>query len=102
MARCGVPRTNASTGPYGRGMSDYEELRAEIDALRAQVTALTRSAAPPAPAGDEAASRRGLLGKLAGAAVAGAGLSMLGAAPAEAAPGGNLILGASNDAAGEG
>ena len=81
-------------------MSDYEELRAEIAALRAQVTALTTPAAPNAPAEDEAVSRRGLLGKLAGAAVAGAGLSVLGAAPAEATAG-YMRFGETNDAAGD-
>jgi hypothetical protein len=83
-------------------MSDYEELRAEIAALRAQVRALAGGQAATPPAEDEPVSRRGLLGKLAGAAVAGAGLSMLGTAPAEAAAGGNLVLGASNDAGAEG
>lgn len=81
-------------------MSDYEELRAEIAALRAQVSALAGQKNAPAPAEDEAVSRRGLLGKLAGAAVAGAGLSMLGAAPAEATAG-YMRFGETNDAAGD-
>ncbi|HWL37882.1 MAG TPA: hypothetical protein VNQ77_16980 [Frankiaceae bacterium] len=80
-------------------MSDYEELRAEIAALRAQVSALAgrNGVAAPAEDEDEAVSRRGLLGKLAGAAVAGAGLSMLGAAPAEATAG-YMRFGETNDA----
>ena len=66
-------------------MSDYEELRAEIAALRSEVSALR---------GEEQVSRRGLLGKLAGAAVAGAGLSVLGSSPAEASTG-TMVYGTS-------
>ncbi len=84
-------------------MTDYDELRAEVAALRAQVTALTRStAAPPPPRAaaeertdDDAVSRRGLLGKLAGVAAAGAGLSLLAGSAAEATAGNPVILGAS-------
>lgn len=68
-------------------MSDYDDLRAELAALKAQVAALSRQAAPAGADDDEQVSRRGLFGKLAGAAVAGAGLSVLGAAPAEATAG---------------
>lgn len=79
-------------------MSDYEELRAEIAALRSEVSALRGDR----HGDDETVSRRGLFGKLAGAAVAGAGMAVLGSSPAEAAPGGNLVIGASNDGVGEG
>jgi hypothetical protein len=75
-------------------MTDIDVLRSELAALRAEVAALRGSAAVPAAA-DEPVSRRGLLGKLAGAAVAGAGLAVLGSAPAEATAGNPVILGAS-------
>jgi hypothetical protein len=76
-------------------MTEIDELRRELSLLRTEVAALRgRPAPPPAGAPDEV-SRRGLLGKLAGAAVAGAGLSMLGSAPAEATAGNPVILGAS-------
>jgi hypothetical protein len=67
-------------------VSEYDDLRSEIAALRAQVAALSAPSAV-APAGDDAVSRRGLLGKVAAAAVGGAGLAMLGARPADATTG---------------
>jgi hypothetical protein len=76
-------------------MSEYDDLRAEVAALRTQVAALTAPRAA-APDDDGAVSRRGLLGRLAGAAVAGAGLAVLGAEPAAATAGNPVILGASS------
>lgn len=78
-------------------MSDYEELRAEIAALRSEVSALRGDR----PGEDETVSRRGLFGKLAGAAVAGAGMAVLGSSPAEATTG-TMIFGSPNDAGTEG
>lgn len=74
-------------------MSDYEELRAELAALRAEVSALRGA--------DEPVSRRGLLGKVAGAAVAGVGVSMLGSSPAEATTG-TMVYGTSMNSGGDG
>jgi hypothetical protein len=77
-------------------VSEYDDLRTEIAALRAQVSALSAPGAVPPPE-DDTVSRRGLLGKVAAAAVGGAGLALLGARPADATTG-TMQYGASNDA----
>jgi hypothetical protein len=80
--------------------TEIDELRTELAALRAEVAGLRRASprTPYAEAADEATvSRRGLLGKIAGVAAAGAGMSMLAAAPAEATAG-YMRFGETNDA----
>jgi hypothetical protein len=77
-------------------MSEYDDLRAEVAALRTQVAALTAPRAVAEDGDDGTVSRRGLLGRLAGAAVAGAGLAVLRAEPAGATAGNPVVLGASS------